>query len=32
MIEKQEVNAYLIAVYHSEIIEKSVLEALTKEA
>ncbi|MCT7468078.1 50S ribosomal protein L4 [Aliarcobacter cryaerophilus] len=32
MIEKQEVNAYLIAVYHSVLIEKSVLEALTKEA
>ena len=32
MIEKQEVNAYLLAVYHSVLIEKSVLEALTKEA
>jgi len=32
MIEKQEVNAYLIAAYHSVLIEKSVLEALTKEA
>jgi len=32
MVEKQEVNAYLIAVYHSVLIEKSVLEELTKEA
>ena len=32
MIEKQEVNAYLIAAYHSVLIEKSVLESLTKEA
>ena len=32
MVEKQEVNAYLIAVYHSVLIEKSVLDALTKEA
>ncbi len=32
MIEKQEVNAYLISAYHSVLIEKSVLEALTKEA
>ena len=32
MVEKQEVNAYLIAAYHSLLIEKSVLDALTKEA
>lgn len=32
MIEKQEVNAYLISAYNSVLIEKSVLEALTKEA
>ena len=32
MIEKQEVNAYLISAYHSVLIEKSVLESLTKEA
>lgn len=32
MVEKQEVNAYLIAAYHSVLIEKSVLEVLTKEA
>ena len=32
MIEKQEVNAYLISAYHSVLIEKSVLDALTKEA
>ena len=32
MIEKQEVNAYLIAAYHSVLIEKSVFESLTKEA
>ena len=32
MIEKQEVNAYLISTYHSVLIEKSVLDALTKEA
>jgi len=32
MIEKQEVNAYLISSYHSVLIEKSVLDALTKEA
>jgi len=32
MVEKQEVNAYLIAVYYSVLIEKSVLEELTKEA
>jgi len=31
MIEKQEVNAYVVAAYHSILIEKSVLEAL-KEA
>ncbi len=30
MVEKQEVNAYLIAVYHSVLIEKSVLDLLTK--
>ena len=30
MVEKQEVNAYLIAAYHSVLIEKSVLDALTK--
>jgi len=32
MVEKQEVNAYLIAAYHSVLIEKSVFDALTKEA
>ncbi|CAM3388510.1 50S ribosomal protein L4 [Arcobacter aquimarinus] len=32
VVEKQEVNAYLIAAYHSVLIEKSVLDALTKEA
>jgi len=32
MIEKQEVNAYVIAAYHSVLVEKSVLESLTKEA
>ncbi|MGB6329654.1 MAG: 50S ribosomal protein L4 [Halarcobacter sp.] len=32
MIEKQEINAYLISAYHSILIEKSVFESLTKEA
>ncbi|AXH14557.1 50S ribosomal protein L4 [Malaciobacter mytili] len=32
VVEKQEVNAYLISAYHSVLIEKSVFEALTKEA
>ena len=32
MIEKQEINAYLISAYHSVLIEKSVLDSLTKEA
>jgi large subunit ribosomal protein L4 len=32
MVEKQEVNAYLISAYHSVLIEKSVFDALTKEA
>jgi len=32
MIERQEVNAYLISAYHSVLIEKSVLDSLTKEA
>ena len=32
MIERQEVNAYLISAYRSVLVEKSVLEALTKEA
>ncbi|MGB5792174.1 50S ribosomal protein L4 [Poseidonibacter sp.] len=32
MVEKQEVNAYIIAAYHSVLIEKSVLDSLTKEA
>jgi len=32
MIEKQEVNAYIIAAYHSVLVEKSVLDSLTKEA
>ena len=32
MIEKQEINAYLISAYHSVLVEKSVLESLTKEA
>lgn len=32
MVEKQEVNAYLIAAYHSVLIEKSVFDAITKEA
>ena len=31
IIERQEVNAYLISAYHSVLIEKSVLDALTKE-
>ncbi len=32
MIEKQEINAYIVAAYHSVLVEKSVLESLTKEA
>ncbi len=32
MIEKQEVNAYVVAAYHSVLVEKEVLESLTKEA
>ncbi len=32
VIEKQEINAYLISAYHSVLVEKSVLESLTKEA
>jgi large subunit ribosomal protein L4 len=32
VIEKQEVNAYLVSTYHSVLIEKSVLDSLTKEA
>lgn len=32
MVEKQEVNAYLVAAYHSVLIEKSVLDVLIKEA
>ncbi|QKF81433.1 50S ribosomal protein L4 [Halarcobacter ebronensis] len=32
MIEKQEINAYLISAYHSVLVEKEVLESLTKEA
>lgn len=32
MIEKQEVNAYIVAAYNSVLVEKSVLESLTKEA
>ena len=31
MIEKQEVNAYIISAYHSVLIEKSVLDVLIKE-
>ncbi len=31
MIEKQEINAYLISAYHSVLIEKLVLDSLTKE-
>ncbi len=31
MVEKQEVNAYLISAYHSVLIEKSVLDVLIKE-
>jgi len=31
MIEKQELNAYLIAAYRSVLMEKSVLDSLTKE-
>jgi large subunit ribosomal protein L4 len=32
MIEKQELNAYVVAAYRSVLIEKSVLDSLTKEA
>lgn len=32
MIEKQEINAYVVAAYRSVVIEKSVLDSLTKEA
>ncbi len=32
MIEKQEINAYLVSAYHSVLVEKSVLKSLTKEA
>jgi large subunit ribosomal protein L4 len=32
MIEKQELNAYVVAAYRSILIEKSVLDSLTKEA
>jgi large subunit ribosomal protein L4 len=32
MIERQEVNAYVVAAYHSVLVEKEVLESLTKEA
>ncbi len=31
MIEKQEVNAYVISAYRSVVIEKEVLDSLTKE-
>jgi large subunit ribosomal protein L4 len=32
MIEKQELNAYVVAAYRSVLIEQSVLDSLTKEA
>ncbi|XPV67591.1 MAG: 50S ribosomal protein L4 [Halarcobacter sp.] len=32
MIEKQEINAYIISAYHSVLVEKEVLDSLTKEA
>ena len=32
VIEKSELNAYLVAAYHSILIEKAVLDSLTKEA
>jgi len=32
LIEESELNAYLVAAYHSIVIEKSVFEKLTKEA
>lgn len=32
LIEKAEVNAYVISAYHSVLFEKSVLDSLTKEA
>ena len=31
MIEKQELNAYVVAAYRSVLIEKSILDNLTKE-
>jgi large subunit ribosomal protein L4 len=31
MIEKQELNAYLVSAYNSVLVEKAVLDALTKE-
>jgi large subunit ribosomal protein L4 len=32
MIDKSEINAYLVSAYHSILIEKAVLDSLTKEA
>jgi len=32
MIEKQEINAYAVSAYHSVLVEKEVLDSLTKEA
>jgi large subunit ribosomal protein L4 len=31
LIEKQEINAYLVSAYHSVLVEKAVLDSLTKE-
>ena len=31
MIEKQELNAYIVSAYNSVLVEKAVLDALTKE-
>lgn len=31
VIEKNEINAYLVAAFHSVVLEKAVLESLTKE-
>jgi large subunit ribosomal protein L4 len=32
MIEKDEINAYTVSAYHSVLVEKAVLDSLTKEA
>ena len=31
VIEKNEINAYLVAAFHSVVVEKAVLESLTRE-